>query len=251
MKIGLVLSGGSARGITHLGVIKALNEIGIRAELVSGVSAGSIVGAFYLAGYSPEDTMKLIVEHKFYTWTRMSWARAGWLTMAKIEELLSRYLPARFEDLDGALTVSATDLVHSETAWFDSGPLVKPICGSSAIPIVFNPVAYDDKLLLDGGILNNFATEPLEGGKCDKIIGVHVNHIGQDKGFGMRDVMDRVVHLAISSAVRDKKDRCHVFIEPPDMHRFSVTDLSKAKDMIEVGYAYTMSKRAELEALMA
>ncbi|TND08183.1 MAG: NTE family protein [Bacteroidetes bacterium] len=251
MKIGLVLSGGSARGIIHLGVIKALGEIGIRPGAVSGVSAGSIIGALHLAGFSPEESMRFIVENKFYTWTKMLWGKAGLLDMGKVGKLLSRYLPEKFEDLGGELHVSATDVVSGETIWFNSGELIKPICGSSAIPVVFNPVAIGNYQLLDGGILNNFATEPLEK-TCDRIIGVHVNHMGADSdgSIGMRDVIDRVAHLAISDAVRSKKNRCHVFIEPQGMNRFNPMSLGKAQEMFDVGYAHTMQMRAELEKLM-
>lgn len=251
MKIGLVLSGGSARGIIHLGVIKALNEMGIRAQAVSGVSAGSIVGALYLAGYSPEDSLRMIVDNKFYTWTRIIWGKAGLLDMSKVGKLLARYLPATFEELKGEFHVSASDIVSGKTIWFNSGELIRPICASSAIPVVFNPVRIAEYHLLDGGILNNFATEPLEN-NCDRIIGVHVNHMGADlSAVGMRDVVDRVAHLAINNSVSMRKDRCHVFIEPEGMHRFNPLSLSKANEMFEVGYAHTMIMRKQIEDALA
>lgn len=250
MKIGLVLSGGSARGIMHLGVLKALNEIGVHIDAISGVSAGSIVGAFHLAGYSPEDTLKLIVENKFYTWTKFLWRKAGLLDMGKVEKMLGSYLPVNFEDLKGEFHVSATDIKTGETAWFNSGQLVKPVCGSSAIPVVFDPVRYNDYLLLDGGIVNNFATEPLVG-NCDKIIGVHVNHVGEDHdGIGMRDVMDRVIHFAIGSAVSQKKKQCAVFIEPPNMTRFNPLSLSQSDELFKLGYTFTMNMRKDIEAIL-
>lgn len=249
-KTGLVLSGGSSRGIVHLGVIKFLNELGIRAEAVSGVSAGGIIGALYLAGYPPEVIMRLIVDNKFYTWTKLLWSTSGLLDMEKVEKLLAKYLPATFEELNGKLFITATDIMKGESVYFNSGPLLKPVCGSAAIPLVFGPVKHEGRMLLDGGIMNNFATEPVTG-MCDKLIGIHVNHMGlHDAEFGIRDIMDRAMHLAINDAVKTKKNACDVFIEPPDMHRFNPLSLSKADEMFKAGYDFAATKRTELEALL-
>lgn len=250
IKTGLVLSGGSARGIVHLGVIKCLNEMGIRAEAVSGVSAGGIIGALYLAGYPPEVIMRLIVDNKFYTWTKFLWRSSGLLAMEKVEKLLAKYLPATFEELNGKLFITATDIMTGEPVHFSSGNLLKPVCASAAIPLIFAPVKHEGRVLLDGGIVNNFATEPLEG-VCEKTIGVHVNHMGLvNAEFGMRDIMDRAMHLAISEAVRKNQKRCTVFIEPPDMHRFNPLSLSKSDEMFKAGYDYAVSRRADIEALL-
>ncbi|WP_237717932.1 patatin-like phospholipase family protein [Pontibacter sp. BAB1700] len=100
-RIGLALSGGAARGIAHLGVLKAFDELGIKPSILSGVSSGAIVGVFYAAGYSPDDTLRLIKELRIYRIMRLAIGQVGILHLDEVEKLYHRYLgdQATFEDL--------------------------------------------------------------------------------------------------------------------------------------------------------
>ena len=100
MKAALVLSGGGARGFAHLGVLHALDEMKIRIDAISGTSAGAVAGAFYLSGRKPEEILRLILSYKMYQWARPTWLKPGFLSMDKIAQLFSQYLPANFEDLN-------------------------------------------------------------------------------------------------------------------------------------------------------
>ena len=246
--VGFVLSGGGTRGFTHLGILKALDEIGVKPDIISGVSAGAISGAFIAGGYSPEKTMDIILENKLMYYFRPTWKGMGFLNMDKIHSFYNKYFPDnKFEALKIPLIVSATDITHGETIYFSKGNLINPIIASSSIPVIFNPVPYKDMLLLDGGILNNFPIEPLMR-KCNKIIGLHCNKMSKPlRSNSKKGVIERAFHLAIYNTIRPKFRRCDVVLEPPDSGDFSMFDIGSARDLFNLGYNYTMAKRKEIE----
>ena len=109
---------------------------------------------------------------------------------------------------------------------------------SSSVPVVFEPIKAGERLLVDGGVLNNFPVEPLLN-ICDVIIGSYVNKL--DDGLGNKSIfktftiMDRCFHLAIANAAYSKANKCNVFIDAP-MHGFDMYDVKKADMIFEIGY---------------
>lgn len=247
--IGLALSGGGSRGIMHLGVLKALDELHVNIDRISGVSAGSICGAFYLAGYPPDDTLRIVKEYGVHKWMRPSWSRKGLLRTGKLMEVFGKYLPENFSGLRKPLYITATDIKRGESVIYSEGPLLPPLCGSMGLPIVFQPVEFEGRLLLDGGILNNLAIEPLEHHQLT-IIGAHSNFQSHDMPkLGFRSVMDRCLHLAINQAVYKKTERCSILIDPPEMAKYHFLDSKHLDEVFAIGYTSTMNRRAEMETL--
>lgn len=246
MKNGLVLSGGGARGFAHLGVLEALRDLEVPVHLISGTSAGAICGAFYAAGYRPEDTMRFIKSYKKYKWLRPLWRKPGFLNMRVIASIFSNYLPEHFEDLKIPLTVASTDLIEGTVRYFDSGKLVECVCASACIPILFEPWEIAGSVFVDGGVLNNFPIEPLEG-KADHIIGVHVNPIEKSiPEVHFSDVMDRSMHLALRHELDEKKKRCTIFIEPPECAHSGILAIENAEKLFEAGYIAAMKQKDAL-----
>jgi NTE family protein len=246
MKIGLVLSGGGARGLAHLGVLQALDELGIRVDEIAGTSAGSVAGAYYFAGHSPEETMKYIGSFKLFNWAKLLWHRPGFLSIHKLGSLYSKRLPNTFEELDRPLTIVATDLFKGELHYFTEGPLVPAICASSCIPVLFEPIKIDGTIYVDGGVLNNFPIEPLLN-TCDRIIGVHTNPMDTSIcKIGMRDVLDRSMHLAINQKLNHKKDICDIFLEPATCMNVGMFNLGAAEKLFKGGYECAMEQKNEL-----
>lgn len=245
--IGLVLSGGGARGIAHLGVLQALHELGIEADVISGVSAGAIMGAFYASGFQPKEILGIVENHHFFGLTNVLWRKSGFLNMKKVGDVYRSYfLDDSFDLLKKKLYITATDILTAEQVCFSSGSLSNAIIASSSIPVVFEPVNHEGHLLVDGGLLNNFPIEPLAK-QCDLIIGVHVNPIHKElKKIHMKDIVDRSFHLALSNSVRTKSGQCDVFIEPPELYRFGMFDLSKSTEIFQIGYDHAMRFRNEL-----
>ena len=242
MKIGIVLSGGAARGIAHLGILKALQEKDIEISGISGCSAGAIVGAMFAAGYSPDHIFEIVVSTNTLRALRPAWSRVGLLNMKKAEEIYLKYLPHNsFEKLKIPLTVNATDLYNGETIYFSSGELLKPVMASCCIPGLFEPIIFNHKTLVDGGVLNNMPIEPLLN-HYDLIIGSHCNPYGISKSpKSMATLVQKALFLAINNNSQSRLKLCNLIIEPPLLKNFDPMDIRKAKEIFKVGYDFAQT----------
>lgn len=247
-KIGLVLSGGGARGIAHLGVVKALGELGIKPEIISGTSSGAILGAFLAGGFSPETILGYIKEQKIMSSLRFAMSKVGLFRMDNAIKLYSGYLGHdTFEKLNIPLIVSATDLITGKSVYFNKGELFTPVMASAAIPILFKPVYHEGMLLVDGGLLNNLPAEPLQD-KCDFVIGVHCNPIGRASHLGnFRKVMERTFLFSVYNTIRTRIGLCDLFIEPGELTQYRVFDVSKAEQIFKAGYEEVFKMQNEIE----
>lgn len=250
LKIGLALSGGGVRGIAHLGVLGALQEMGIVLSKISGSSAGAIVGAMYCQGYQPQEILKIIVETNYFKFMRPAISWNGILKMESIGDLYKIYLPHNdFGQLKIPLAVAATDIQKGKVVYFDEGELIKPIMASSSIPGMFEPIVIDKRYLVDGGVLNNLPVEPLEG-MCDVLIGANCNHLPEETNIkNMKKLIERTVIMAMNYNVYSRKSKCDFFIEPPGLGKYGVFDIKKAPELYRAGYEQTM-RVAELNPSM-
>lgn len=241
MKVGLVLSGGGARGVAHLGVLKALEEFGIRPSHISGTSAGSIVGALYANGYKPDEILEFINNASLIRSIRPAWTITGLLKLDALGKLLEKYLPGNsFEKLQIPLRVAATDLSKGKIEYFGSGELITPLLCSCTVPAIFNPIRYQGGVYVDGGIMDNLPVKAIYD-QCDRIIGSHCNFISNQYDVkNIRSVLERAALMAISGNTTVNKTLCHVLIEPPELGAFSGFDLKKSKEMFHIGYEYTL-----------
>ncbi|MFN3404050.1 MAG: patatin-like phospholipase family protein [Cytophagaceae bacterium] len=247
MKTGLVLSGGGARGIAHLGVLKALDEEGIKPDIISGVSSGAICAVMYSAGLKPDEILNYLLKLRIYKYFRPSWSNIGLLNIERLMPVFNMYLPFKtFEELQIPIIISAADFRSGQTVFFSSGELLKPVLASSCIPILFAPLKYKDRLLVDGGVVNNLPVEPILA-KVDYIIGSHCNPNNPDYSIkSMRSVIERTFNLAIASNIKERKDHCHLFIEPEGLRNFRIFDLGKAKDIYNIGYKHAKERLKSL-----
>lgn len=161
--LNMALSGGGARGIAHLGVLAALDELGLPVGALAGASSGAIAATFYAAGFAPREVLKLLQNTSIPRLTRPVFGRNGLLGLEAVGQLLARHLGDNlcFEDLQRPLTLVATDLEAAESVYFNAGPLLPPLLASSAVPILYRPIEYQGRRLVDGGLLNNLPVEPL------------------------------------------------------------------------------------------
>jgi len=248
-KIGYVLSGGGARGFAHLGIIKLLEEQGLKPYAISGTSAGSIVGALYASGKGPEEIISLFKNNNLLGWSNLAWKKYGFFSMDVLRKLLNEAIEKDdFGALKIQLFVTATDLVAGNSVLFSKGKLIDAVIASSTVPVVFEPVIFDNKMLVDGSILNDFPVEPLSD-ICDIIIGSYVNKIekgiGDHSMFKAIDILDRCFHLAIANTAYSKADQCDLFIEVP-LHDFDMYDIKKADQIFEIGYRTALRYKEEL-----
>src|SRR6218665_2402135 len=141
MKVGLVLSGGGARGISHIGVLKALDEFGITIDCMAGTSAGSIVSTLYAYGYKPDKIMELVLTTSLLKSMRPAWTMTGLLSLDGLRDVLLKYVPENtFESLKIPVTIAATDIRKGKAAYFSKGELIPAVQASCCVPAVFNPI---------------------------------------------------------------------------------------------------------------
>ncbi|GAB3799847.1 patatin-like phospholipase family protein [Spirosoma humi] len=247
MKIGLVLSGGGARGIAHLGVIKALQEMGMQFDQIAGTSAGSITGALLAQGYTPDESLKIIESSSFLRHLRPAWNRMGLLRLDMVVDLYRKYIPHdSFEGLKIPLHVVAVDLNAGEQVVFETGELIRPVLASCCLPGIFEPMLIHKRQFVDGGVLNNLPVDAIEN-KVDFLIGSHCNILGTRKSItSMRGVIERSLVLAVQSKTRERFAKCNVLIEPPQLSQYTTTDISKARELFRIGHQYTRSMAPDI-----
>ncbi len=252
--LGLALSGGGARGIAHLGVLAALEELQLPVARLAGVSSGAIASVFYAAGFPPREILRLLLATNVFRLTRPAFSRFGLLRLDAVEQLLARHLGStiNFEDLRLPLTLVATDLMAGESVYFSAGPLLPPLLASSAVPIIYRPVEYQGRQLVDGGLLNNLPVEPLLGHAGLRVVGVHCNPINpQARIPNFRRLIERTLHLAINANTAARKSQCHLLLEPPELRHYRPLGYRRGPELFDIGYHYTLSQAAELRALLS
>lgn len=188
----LALGGGGARGIAHIAVVEALDEMGVKPAALAGTSIGSLVGAAYAAGMSGKEIRRYVValaHDRSEMFRRLLGARAGTfaslfkqgfgsVTLVDAEKLCARFLPeeipADFGDLAIPLTVLASDLYRREPVAFTTGPLRPALAASIALPTLARPVVIDQRILIDGGATNPLPFDQLRG-RADVIVAVDIS----------------------------------------------------------------------------
>ncbi|GJM43865.1 MAG: hypothetical protein DHS20C21_07070 [Gemmatimonadota bacterium] len=239
LRVGVALSGGVAKVVAHVGILRAFEEAGIEIDAVTATSGGSIIGAFYCAG-TPIDEMEALAEE--LSWkklTRVTIPRLGLLSNEKLERFVNDRLPAkRFEDLKKPLAVVTADLTTGRKAVFTSGPLGPPIRASCSIPQLFPPVSIDGNLIVDGGLVEYLPIQTLEQFHCDVRIGVNLGgvrnwHMKDPKNFF--EVALRVIGFVSQRNARVSEGLADHVVRP-NLAEFGPYDLDRAADLIRVGY---------------
>ncbi|MBN2350512.1 MAG: patatin-like phospholipase family protein [Bacteroidales bacterium] len=236
-KYGLVLSGGAVRGIAHLGVLKALHEQSIIPGVVSGASAGSIAGAFYADGYEPEEILEILTKTKIFDYFKAVLPKTGFFRAGGLKKVLENNLRSKtIEELQKPLFICVTDILNGQPMYLNKGKLVDAVLASSCIPVLFEPIAVNGTVCIDGGIMDNLPVKPIEN-SCKKLIGVHVNPLGKlNEIKSLVTIAERAFHLAIASDIERKKPLFDIFIEPESLKDLGLFDLKKSKEIFEIGY---------------
>jgi NTE family protein len=249
MKIGLVLSGGGARGFSHIGVLQAFEELGIRIGAISGTSAGALVGSLYASGISLKEIIQKFEKQSFLGFKNFNFNGVGFFSSKSLVGFIENNVACKtFEELNIPLYVTATDIETGVYEIFSKGELCNPVAASAAVPLMFDPVEIKGKKYLDGGILNNFPVEPLLG-ICDIIIGSNVSQWPEKHAnWSKMLIAQRSFQLAISANVESKIALCHAVIDPPIGH-FQAFSKSKNQELIRIGYNAAMEQKNLLISL--
>lgn len=235
--MGIVLSGGAVRGIAHLGILQAIIEHKIQIDIISGVSAGALAGAFFSEGYSPPEILDIFSRKKFYELVRISLPHSGFFKIDGLKKLLKKYIKTtQLEDLPIPLVISATNFSEGKIEYFEKGQLIDTLIASASIPFLFEMPKINGIPYTDGGVLDNLPVEPIRD-RCRIIIASHVNPLGKlEKAKSPLQVVERTFHMAVASEIHRKKSLVDLFIEPQQLTQFGMLDLRKAKSIFQIGY---------------
>ncbi|UHS60438.1 patatin-like phospholipase family protein [Agrobacterium vaccinii] len=247
----LALGGGGARGICHINIVEALDELGIRPTAIAGSSIGSIIGAGMAAGMRGRDIRDYMLElmGKKGSVANRLWSlgpaamrhtafgfRLGQFNLELIlDALLPAALPKNFEELSIPLKVTATDYYDQSEVIVETGDLRQALAASSAIPALFMPIRMNGRIMIDGGIFNPVPYDHLLD-KADIVIGVDV--VGGPEGDGTTmpsrfESLFGASQLMMQSVISLKlrMHPPHIFLRPP-VNRFRVLDFRKAHEVL-------------------
>lgn len=252
-RLGCVFSGGGFRGVAHIGVIKAMEEVGIKFDAVSGVSAGALVASMYAAGKSWKKIYEMFSGINIFNFTKYAYRKPGILDSEKFIDYLNQYLPEdEFEDLKIPLYVGATDMLSGEFKIFSDGTLSREILASCAFPVVFTPMEINGTLYSDGGIINNFPVEPLTE-ICQHILGVYVNPVRpidkKDLNSSVK-VLERAFYLSVSQIPYLKFKKCDFVIEPAELSDYNIFDRRNVEKIFELGYKEGVAARDKIKKVI-
>jgi NTE family protein len=283
-KIGLVLSGGGAKGFAHIGALKIIDSLGVKIDYVAGTSMGAIIGSLYASGYSGEQLEELfnsqdfdlLINDKFERSAQSFFEREGAAKYAvslpfekfriSLPSALSRgqnvynllyqlMLPVNhidnFENLPIPFFCIATDIETGESLVMDKGNLAEAVTASGALPSLFQPVVIGDRILVDGGVTNNFPVEELRAKGMDIIIGVDVQDDLRDRESleSAIDILAQINNFRTVYAMKDKAPLTDIYIKP-DIMDYSVVSFSEGQDIIANGEAAARAKVEELRDLV-
>jgi len=268
-KVGLVLSGGGAKGFAHVGVIKAMEEAGLYPDYITGTSMGSIIGGLYAMGYSADEIKeiglsidwdkvlsneisldKVAIEEKDYYdrfiielpfRNKKIGLPQGLIEGQELGLLLSKLMrPAHhihdFDSLSIPFKCIAVDIENGEAHVLDSGSIVQSVRASMAIPTFFTPVLMNNTLYIDGGLLRNFPVDEVKEMGADIVIGVFVSNELSEK----EDLNSMVNLLAQSAFVHsaldseEQKKGVDIYIEP-DISEYSTASFWSTDKIIASG----------------
>lgn len=255
MKIGLALSGGGTRGVAHIGVIRALLEAGIEPAAVVGTSAGSVIGALYAAGKTPDQMMHMaLAGNSLVKMFKFVLPFNSVTSLANFERLLlEAELPETFAELTHPLTIGVTDLNVGQIEYFSSGPLHTVITASCAIPLVFKPVQIGEHIYADGGIFDNLPAHRLPD-DCDLRIGVDLMPIvpADIKPNSLAPtIAKRTFELMVYNNSAAGFQACDVIICPKKLSEHHTFQFGKFQEMHDIGYRAAKRMLPEIEQHIA
>ena len=240
-RTGLVLSGGGARGFAHAGAIKALAEVGIKPDIVAGVSAGSIAAVMYAAGIEPEKMLELFLNARFTDFCELGVPKDGFFNLDRFKTFLRRNIPyANLEDLPIPTVIGATDLDNGRKVAFETGPLAERVVASCSIPIVFKPVKIDGVRHVDGGVLHNLPAWTIRD-RCKYLIGINCSPLSKTPvSNSLIDIALRSYELLAKTNVVADMELCDIVIRTDEIAKYKVFNLKQIEKVFESGYRYTL-----------
>jgi NTE family protein len=268
--VALALGGGGARGLAHIAVVEALDELSVKPVAIAGTSVGAVVGAAYASGMTGADIRRFTVEilrDNTKTMGRLLSLQIGKIreaglfaslpmqadALAIVREFLSQVLPETFEDLKIPLKVVATDYWAREEVVFDSGPLLPAVAASAAIPGVARPVEFAGRVLIDGGAINPLPFDLLRNA-ADIVIAVDITRMEERHDRIVPAAMDTLFmanHIMTYAIVSEKlKSSAPDILLRPKVHSFGALDFFRATPILRAAEPIKEEVKQKLGVLL-
>lgn len=241
-KLGVAFGGGAARGFAHLGVIRVLEEAGVRPDFVAGTSVGSIIGALYAGGLTCDAIVGSVRALDWGDMVQPVFPRRGLVRADKLETRLIELLGERqVEDLETPFAAVTVDLAAGRQHVIDNGPLEKAVRASCSIPGIFEPVMRNDQVLVDGGVLNDVPIDVCQAMGAEVVLAVDLNSdiaIG-DAPEDIFAVIVATLNVMMKNCRKEPEGGPDVILVRPDLGGFSYHDLKRIDEMIQRGEGAT------------
>ena len=242
-KVGLALSGGGARGVAHIGVLRALAEHGIEPDVLSGTSAGAIVATWYAAGLSIEQMLDIVAESSLFKAFKIVIPNTGLTSLKYLKERLAKVIDKDdFAVLQKPTYIAISNLNKGKLEFKSEGPLFDVVMASSSIPLIFKPVELGGEIYVDGGVFCNLPVEPIKE-EVDYVIGVDVMPAVEwdSKSLnGWFGIGIRCFELSVHANSLAQKHLCDHLIEVEQAVAFHTFQFNKYKELEELGYQAAM-----------
>ena len=238
-KVGLALSGGGARGVAHIGVLRALAEKGIEPDVLSGTSAGAIVATWYAAGLSLEQMLEIVAESSLFKAFKIVIPNTGLTSLSYLKERLAKVIPEdNFSTLKKPTFIAISNLNKGQLEVKSEGPLFDVVTASSSIPLLFKPVEIEGEVYVDGGVFCNLPVAPIKE-EVDYVIGVDVMPAveWESKSLnGWFGIGIRCFELSVHANSLVQKELCDHLIEVEKAVSYHTFQFNKYKELEELGY---------------
>jgi NTE family protein len=236
-RVGLALAGGFARGIAHVGVIRALRNAGVPIDVVAGTSVGALIGACYCADVPLNDMQRIACSTTFADFGRWTPSWLGLANNLRMERYLERFTPVKtFEELTTPLAIAASDINEGVSVYYTRGLLGPPMRGSCAYPGLFVPIQFEGRTLVDGFLT---APVPVEGALllgAEIVIAVYLEAGSFSSPRTAADVISRSFSIIQRHADLAWRQQADVIIEP-DVKPFVWDDFTRTNELVAVGEA--------------
>lgn len=242
--LGLALGGGAVLGAAHIGVLRALDELGLKVTHLAGTSMGALVAALHASGVSGKEMESLAGDLRWPELTAFSPSRLGVFSTDRMDALIRRKAGGmQIQDLPIPVALIATDISSGEKVVMDRGDLASAACASACVPGLFVPVEREGRLLVDGGLLENLPLSPLRDWQVERLIAVDV-HMGRTfhRPRNLPELLGNALDMALGHAARERRELADLLITP-DTSSWSRADMEDLPALVREGY------RAAMEAL--
>lgn len=235
-KIGLALGGGFARGIAHIGVLRALHEHHIPVDCIAGTSVGALIASLYASGTSLEVMERQAAETTFSDFGKWTVSWLGFASNARLGDYLHRATPVeRFDQMRIPLSIVATDLGTGEPVYFTQGDVVTPLRASCAYPGLFLPVEHNGRVFVDGFLASPMPVDAVKALGADIVIAVYLDSTANDeKPENIIGVVGRSFSIMQRHANKLWQKSADVILEPA-VGQFNWDDFTRTPDLLRAG----------------